>query len=128
MPSPCSLRFLSFAQNIGKSEQVKICDVLVVESIIGVRKLAERSEAKKNPNNCVRFFDTVPRIFCSLLPKLLSFAPCSLAFLTPCSLLPAPCTFGPHSPRSLEPLAESHECFVNVLNHMNSTRIGCPNY
>ena len=23
-------------------------------------------------------------------------------------MLPAPCTFGPHSPRSLKPLAESH--------------------
>ncbi len=41
----------------------------MVESKIGVRKLAEQSKAKKNPKKCVRFFDTMPRIFWSLLPK-----------------------------------------------------------
>ncbi len=65
-----------------------MCDVLVVESKMGIRKLAERSEAKKNPKNHVRIFDAMQRIFCSLLPKLLYFAPCSLVFLAPCSLLP----------------------------------------
>ncbi len=72
----------------GQWGHVKIYDVLVVESKMDVRKLAERSEVKTNPKNRVRFFDTMPRIFCSLLPKLLSLAPCSLVFLATCSLLP----------------------------------------
>ncbi len=77
--------------------------ILGAESKIVVRNLAERSEAKKNPKNCVRFFDIIPIIFCSLLPCLfgpmlpapLSFwpnAPCSLYFWTPFSPLPkTPC-------------------------------------
>ncbi len=69
--------------------QVKICDALVVENKIGVRKLSKRSEAKKNPKNHVRFFDTMPKIFCSCSLYYISFAPCSLAFFwphAPCSL------------------------------------------
>ncbi len=33
---------------------------------ISSESVAERSEAKKDPRNCVRFFETMPRIFCSL--------------------------------------------------------------
>ena len=50
----------------GQWGHVKIYDVLVVESKMDVRKLAERSEVKTNPKNRVRFFDTMPRFFCSL--------------------------------------------------------------
>ena len=77
---------------------------------MGVRKLAERSEVKKILKSCVRFFDTMPRIFCSMLPKLLSIPPCSLIFFGP--MLPTPCPFGPHSPRSLKPPAESHNSYL----------------
>ncbi len=81
--------------NGGRSKYVVYC---WWECRIDVRKLAERSETKKIPENLVRFYDTMPRIFCFLLPKLLSFAPCSL--FDP--MLPAACTFLPHF--SLKPL------------------------
>ena len=73
---------------------------------VDVSKLADRSKAKENLTNRVILFNTMPRIFCSSVPKLISIAPCSLVFF--CPMLPAPCTFGSHSPCSLKPLAESH--------------------
>ena len=57
--------------------------------------------------------DKMPRIFCSLLTKI-NFL-CSLLPGLFGPMLPAPCTFGPHSPRSLKPLAESQR-FLAVWN------------
>ena len=87
---------------ISKWGQVKIYGLPLVGMQNRIRKLAERSEAKKN---CVRLFDTMPRIPCSLnclplLPAPWSFwphAPCSMYFLT-------------YSSRSLKPIAESQFC------------------
>ena len=89
LPSPCSLRFLPFPNRILRSgDRSKYVSVLVVESKIGVRKLAERSEAKKNLKNHVRFFDIMPRIICSLLPKIIFLCSLFPFFWAPCSLLP----------------------------------------
>ncbi len=67
---------------------------------------------------------TVPKLstgtLCSMLPKLLSSAPCSLVIFASCSWLPV--WFGPYSPGSLKPLKPlmgSH--FVPPRSHFGST-------
>ena len=72
LPSPCSPRFLKFAPWIfgilASEDRSKYAVYCWWKSKMEIRKLTERSEAKKNPENHVRFFETLPRIFCSLLP------------------------------------------------------------
>ncbi len=63
---------------------------------LDARKSAKRSEAKKNPKNRGICIDTVPRIFCSLLPDV--FGP----------MLPAPCNFDSFSPPSKTPCRVSY--------------------
>ena len=70
---------------------------LVTRVISG--KIAQPREAKKNLKNCVRLLDTVPRIFCSLLPKLFSF-----------NLLFAPWSFWSHAPCTFNPLQSFVVC------------------
>ena len=55
---------------------------------------------------------------CSMLPKLLSPAPCSMVIFAPCSWLPV--CFGPHSPGSLKPLKGSQTLTMVYLGHMFS--------
>ena len=65
-----------------------MCDVLVVERKIGVRKLAEQSEAKK----------ILRIVWDSLIRCPEPSAPCSLNYFP---FLPAPWSFWPHAPSSL---------------------------
>ena len=69
-------------------------------------------------------FYPAPRPFwpCSLLPKLISFAPCSPAFWEPCSLLPG--HFDPILPAPKNPLAEPHygkRMWTKPLKNMKDT-------
>ena len=58
---------------------------------------------------------------CSVLPKLLSSAPCSLVIFASCSWLPA--CFGPHSTGSLKPLPGSPKWTRNNHSFFGSTML-----
>ncbi len=58
----------------------------------------------------------------SMLPKLISSAPCSLVIFASCSWLPG--CFGPHSPGSLKPPTGSQKClkWLALLSQSQSIR------
>ncbi len=55
---------------------------------------------------------------CSMLPKLLSSAPCSLVVFASCSWLPG--CFEPHSPGSLKPLMGSQQRAIQIWDKQES--------